>query len=167
MQNYLEEIIADLHDAKVEFIICGGVAVVLQGVERMTIDLDISVKRESENLKNFLSVMKRGNLVPRNPLPPEALLNDELLDHIAKEKNAIVFSFIDVKNPFKVVDVFIIPDLSFEKLEKDSQILQMGSRSVKVLSKEKLIELKSAINPVRDKDTLDINSLKRIIQHGK
>ena len=41
---YLIDIIASLADSRVEFIICGGMAVVFHGVERMTMDLDISLE---------------------------------------------------------------------------------------------------------------------------
>ena len=46
MNNYLREILENLVEQDVKFIICGGVAAVLHGVERMTIDLDISLDLE-------------------------------------------------------------------------------------------------------------------------
>ncbi len=39
--THLREIIISLADAKVDFVVGGGVACVLQGVERFTLDLDV------------------------------------------------------------------------------------------------------------------------------
>lgn len=40
MQNHLKDILKELTERGVQFVICGGVALVLHGVERMTLDLD-------------------------------------------------------------------------------------------------------------------------------
>ena len=104
MQNsreYLLEIIKDLIDRKVMFIVCGGVAAVLHGVERLTIDLDLSLSMSRDNLENFLSVMKKENMIPRAPIPAESILDKEIVQAIVEQKGAVVFTFIDPKNPFK------------------------------------------------------------------
>ncbi len=43
MVNHLELILSELKMQNVRFIVCGGVAAVLHGVERMTMDIDISL----------------------------------------------------------------------------------------------------------------------------
>jgi hypothetical protein len=40
MENYLKEMLVTFGDAGVEFVVGGGVACVLHGVERVTLDLD-------------------------------------------------------------------------------------------------------------------------------
>ena len=74
--NYLKEIIATLNDNSVDYIICGGVALVLHGVERMTMDLDLSVGMDEGNLKRFLQSMKKLGLTPRAPVPSANSTND-------------------------------------------------------------------------------------------
>ena len=54
---------------------CGGVAAVLHGVERMTMDIDLSLDLDRSNLEKFISVMKNMNLKPRVPVPPESILD--------------------------------------------------------------------------------------------
>ncbi len=104
------------NDEKVDFIISGGVAVILQGVERMTVDLDISIERSDSNLNNFLSVIEKLNLKPRAPVPSEVLKNKNSLRLMVEDKNALVFSFLDYNNPFKQIDVFITDNMQYEKL---------------------------------------------------
>nr|HPQ54813.1 nucleotidyl transferase AbiEii/AbiGii toxin family protein [Spirochaetota bacterium] len=63
--NHLKEIITTLSESDVDFIICGGVALVLHGIERMTMDLDLSVDLREQNLQRFIDAMKKLGLVPR------------------------------------------------------------------------------------------------------
>lgn len=53
-KNLLIEIIEALNFEKVDYIIAGGVAVVLHGVERLTMDLDTAVSLDKKMLKNLL-----------------------------------------------------------------------------------------------------------------
>lgn len=97
--THLREIIISLSDAKVDFVIAGGVACVLHGVERFTLDLDIAVNLTPKNLGRFLSVMKTQRLIPRVPVQPESLLDPEVRRMMIEEKNALVFTFMDLNDP--------------------------------------------------------------------
>jgi hypothetical protein len=67
-KNHLKEIITTLDEDGVRFIICGGVALVLHGIERMTMDIDLAVDMTAQNLRKFLAAMKKLKLKPREPL---------------------------------------------------------------------------------------------------
>ncbi len=163
-ENFLKEIIIALSENQVRFIIFGGVAIVLHGVERMTLDLDISLDMEQENLLRFLEVMKKENLTPRAPIPSEVLLEKELVDYIIKEKNAVAFTFIDKDHPYKQVDVLIHPDLNYHKWIHKTDTIELFGYNVKILSKEAIIELKQNLSNPRDKDLFDIKELKNSIK---
>lgn len=163
---YLREIIIELADAGVEFVIGGGVACVLQGVERFTLDLDLAVSFKATNLEKFIAVMKAQGLVPRVPVQPELLLNADFRRMVVEEKNALVFTFIDLSDPHRHVDMFLREDLSFEVLADRCDIVNLDGRSVSIASAEKLLRLKESIDPPRDKDQLDIAALKRILNDG-
>lgn len=162
--NHLKEILLTLSKDNVEYIICGGVAAALHGVERMTLDLDLSVNVEPENLKRFLRVMKKLKLRPRVPVPAETLLDPEQRRLMIDEKNALVFTFIDIDNPYRQVDFFLQDVFSYDRLNQHTEELYIGRYAVKLLSKEKLLEMKKAIEPARDKDMFDINVLERLIR---
>ncbi len=55
MENYLKEMLVTLADAGVEFVVGGGVACVLHGVERVTLDLDVAVQMNAPNLDRLNS----------------------------------------------------------------------------------------------------------------
>lgn len=155
------EILAALTKARVEFIIGGGVACVLQGVERVTMDVDLAVAMTPANLPGFLRVMNELRLKPRVPIAPESLLDPGVVKAIVEEKHALVFSFLDPDQPIRHVDIFLRPDLSYETLLPDSEWVTLGDFAVRVLTKKKLLTLKLGIQPPRAKDALDIEFLRR------
>ena len=162
--NHLKDIILSLAENEVKFIICGGVALVLHGVERMTMDLDISIDLTDDNIKKFLKTMKSLKLEPRAPVPADSLLDPVKRDLMIKEKNALVFTFIDSKNPFRQVDVFLINKLSYDFLKDDIETINVSNYEVKLMSKKGLLKMKKAIKPRRDKYIFDIRVLKRLIE---
>jgi hypothetical protein len=164
--THLREIIIELADAKVDFVIGGGVACVLQGVERFTLDLDVAVNLTPANLERFIAVMASQGLVPRVPVEPESLLDPDVRKVIVEEKNALVFTFIDLKDPRRHVDMFLRDDLSYEVLNEHCDRVDFDGRKVAITSVEKLLEIKEAIDPPRDKDQLDIAVLRRMLGNG-
>jgi hypothetical protein len=164
--THLRDIILKLADSDVDFVIGGGVACVLQGVERFTLDLDLSVNLSADNLTKFIDVMEAAGLVPRVPLSPESLLDADVRRMMVEEKNALVFTFIGLADPRKHVDMFLTDELSFETMAEDCDIVQLDGRNIKIAGKLKLLELKEAIDPPRDKDQQDIQMLKRLLRDG-
>jgi len=164
LENYLEEIITELSRADIKFIICGGVAAVLHGVERMTMDIDISLDMTKENLDKFIRSVNRLNLVPRAPVPPEFITNREKRENMINKKGALVFTFIDPNLPFRQIDVFIEEEKSFKYLKNDILKIDIGKFEINVLSIEKLLEMKKNIRNPRKKDLIDIEELQIILE---
>jgi hypothetical protein len=155
-----QEILAALARSQIDYIIGGGVACVLHGVERMTMDVDLAVLMSPTNLERFLTVMKQLKLVPRVPVAPEVLLNPKLVESMVTEKGALVFSFLDPDAPIRHVDIFLRKDLSYEALLPDSEVINLANFSVRILSKRKLLSIKLGIQPPRTKDLIDIEFLR-------
>jgi len=155
------EIIKSLTAAEVEFIIGGGVACVLHGVERVTMDIDLSVHMTPENLSLFIQVMADLGLKPRVPVSPAALLDPAFIRMMIEEKHALVFSFLDPDRPVRHVDIFLKADLSYEALLPDSEWVAVGGDRVRIINRKRLLTIKEGISPPRAKDTLDIEFLRR------
>lgn len=160
--NHLLEILSELAKAKVKFIVCGGVAVVLHGVERMTVDLDVILDFDAQNVKAFLKTIKRLGLIPRVPVSPEILLHETQRELLIKDKKAIVFTFLDPDNPFRMVDVLLGKDTSYTSLYSGSENKRIGKYSIRVASKHQIIAMKKKVKPLRDKDRFDIRALDRL-----
>ena len=153
-----------LSEAGVEYIVAGGVASVIQGVERVTLDLDLSLNFSRESCEAFIGVMKEIGLTPMVPVDPFVIADEKERRAMIEEKNAIVFTFRDVDDPFWHVDVFLLEELSYDKLKPSCDVIELEGCEVFVLSKEKLLELKKAIEPQRPKDQMDIAELTRLLE---
>ncbi|HOS39797.1 MAG TPA: hypothetical protein PLG31_08695, partial [Spirochaetota bacterium] len=137
------------------------------GVERMTMDLDVAIDMTESNLNRFLRAMKHLHLVPRAPVPAESLLDPEKRKIMIEEKNALVFTFIDPKNPYRQVDVFLTDKLSYDTLKENVEHVDIGSHRAKLVSKKTLLQMKKAVQPPREKDIFDIHILEKIISKSE
>jgi len=162
----LFELLQDLVNASVKFVVCGGVACVLQGVERSTYDLDIAVDLEDENLKRIIDITKKFNLIPRIPEPVENLLINEKRQEWTEKKGALVYTFVSEANPLQI-DIFLKYPIDFENLYNNSDKVIIGNTEFLISSKEDLVFAKKRIEPVRDKDMIDIKELEKIIQNER
>ena len=77
MSNHINEILFALTDAGVEFVVGGGVAAVLHGVERVTLDIDLALDMDPANVEKFLHVMDELGLQARVPVPARDLMSRE------------------------------------------------------------------------------------------
>jgi hypothetical protein len=161
-ESHLIEILCTLQDRGVDFVVAGGVAAVLHGVERMTLDLDVAVSLDPHNLKRFLLTLDELRLVPRAPIPADTILDDARVEELIREKNALVFTFWNPKEPYRQIDMFLTRENSFDDLVADAHALIIRGRTIRVASRRKLIEMKSRVRPVREKDLNDIKALTEI-----
>jgi hypothetical protein len=159
----LFDLLQDFANASVKFVVCGGVACVLHGVERSTYDLDVAVDFGSENLKRIIEVTKKHNLIPRIPEPVENLLSKEKRQEWVEKKGALVYTFVSNMNPLQI-DIFLKYPIDFENLYNNSDKMKIGNTEFLISSKEDLVFAKKNIEPIRDKDLIDIKELEKIIQ---
>jgi hypothetical protein len=162
--NPFKEVLLALAQNHVDFIVAGGVAAILHGVPRVTMDLDVSIGMEEANIRRFLDVMKKLLLVPRAPVPAEALLHPEAREKIVREKNAVVFTFMDANDPLRQVDVFLTRELSYEELVQHTVVEMLDGHRVRIISAGYLLKLKKAIKPAREKDKMDIRVLSKLLK---
>ena len=158
-ESHLVEILCTLSDYHVDFVVAGGVAMVLHGVERTTLDLDVAVSLEPGNLRRFLQALASLRLVPRAPVPAEIILDQQRIAELIREKNALVFTFWSPQEPYRQIDLFLTRENSFDDLVADAYLLEIRSRVIRVASRRKLIEMKSRVRPIREKDMSDILAL--------
>ncbi len=163
MRNRYRDLLVALTDAGADFVVAGGVAAVLHGVERSTLDIDLAVAFSKKSMDGFLGVMRQFGLTPRVPVSAEVLRDPQAVRDMVEQKNAIVFTFDDLQDPLWHVDVFLRDELAYGKLVGDSEYVTIAGRNVRILTKGKLLDLKRSIDPPRAKDQLDIAELKRLI----
>lgn len=162
MSNHIKDILFALSDGGVEYIVGGGVAAVMHGVERVTLDIDISLHFTEDNLKRFVVVMEKLGMKPRVPVPLEVLGDPRAVRMMVSEKHAVVFSLINPRDPLRYVDVFLTEQLAYPSLMKDAVVVDVDGHAVFVIGRRRLLEIKKSIQPPREKDRLDIIELERL-----
>jgi hypothetical protein len=155
-----EKIFRKFNSSKVRYLIIGGIAVNLHGYYRATGDLDILLSLDDKNVTKFIEAVKSLNLKPKVPVKIEEFADKSKRDFWQKEKNMLVFSLVNPKDPMETVDVMIANPINFEKAFKDRIKVNAGEISLPVISIDDLIKLKQLAK--RDRDIMDIKALKNI-----
>jgi len=157
----LFNLLKELSKADVKYVICGGVACVLHGVERATYDIDLSVSLEKSNLEKIIEVTKKFGLKPRIPEPVENLFNESKRKEWFENKGALVYTFVSNNTPLQL-DIFLSYPKSYEELFENSEEINIDNVKVTVSSINDLLFVKKLIEPLRDKDIIDLKELERI-----
>lgn len=157
----LAGLVADLASSGVEFVICGGIACVLHGVNRTTMDLDIRVPDSDDNFRRIVSVLRRRNMSSRIPEPIDAVCDRNNRRRWLEEKGALVWT-AQSSDGFEQVDIFLSYPISWERLKADAATMEIRGCPVAVSSREHLIQAKRAVVPPRKKDLRDIEDLESL-----
>lgn len=156
------ELLQSLADARVAYVLVGGLAVQLHGFLRATFDIDLVLAMDDANLERFIEVAKGYGLKPGIPVPIDSLRNAEQIGQWHREKGMLAFSLREPQAGGSVVDVLVRPDVTFDRLMANAVEGTLAGRRVLVASIEDLIEMKRIAN--RPRDRLDIEALEKIMR---
>jgi hypothetical protein len=151
---------AALNRKKVKYLLAGGLAVNLYGIERSTGDIDLVVYLEQGNLEKFIEVMKELGFKPKVPVPLDDLTFQEKREEWIRDKGMMVFSLFDPKNPFILLDIFIESPFDFPTVYANRVKRKAGTTIVSLVPIRTLIEMKEHAG--RPKDLADVYYLKQI-----
>ena len=145
---------------KVDYLLIGGLAVSLHGVERATMDVDITVAMNPDNLSSLIAAAEELDLTPVLPVPLEALGNLELLKLWHAERHLEAFALRTPELAGVTVDVLLFPPVEFDGMVHRAIVFDVADTPIQVASIDDLIALKQAVG--RPVDLSDIEHLKRI-----
>lgn len=94
-----KKLFSQLNANHVRYLVVGGVAVNLYGIERATADIDMVLALNKENLQKFIEVAKSLGLKPKIPIRLEDLTDDQKRKEWAEGKNMTVFILYDPPIP--------------------------------------------------------------------
>jgi hypothetical protein len=154
------DVLAALEAAGVRAVVVGGVAVVLHGHPRLTVDLDLVLDLARDNVAAALQVLTAQGLVPRLPVAAQAFADPVTRARWVADRALTVFSLHDPDNPLREVDLFAEEPLPFDELWADSQVVEVAGVGVRVASIDHLIMLKRRAG--RPQDLADIDALERL-----
>jgi len=159
------EVFKALNKARVKYVVAGGVAVVLHGYQRFTKDLDIIVALNKSNLARLFDALDKAGYAPKVTVSKEEFVKKEHFKKCKGEKGMVVFSFVQKKPPFDLIDMFIEEPLPFAQLERDKKKVRIDKVTIPVVSIRHLLKIKGSSG--RGKDNDDIVQLRAIAKIKK
>jgi hypothetical protein len=142
------DLLIELCEAKAEFMLVGGWAVILYGHVRATDDMDIFVRPSADNSERVFSALEAfGAPLQAHGVAPR---------HFAKEGDAYRFGIA----PLKVEVLTQISGVSFEDALQGSKSFELDGYQIPYIGKGALIANKKAAG--RLKDLADVEELERL-----
>ena len=156
----VREIFATSNHAQVDYVVVGGLAVILHGYLRATADLDLAVGLAPDNARHAMQSLASIGLQPRLPVAMADFANPAKRREWLEQRNMLVFPLSDPANPLRSVNVFIDEPIAFDSLLRDAVRKDLDGISVPIASIDHLIDMKRRAGRARDLD--DIDKLKQI-----
>jgi hypothetical protein len=110
-----EAIVTALRDARVRYLVAGGIAVNAHGYVRLTYDVDLVIQLKPENIKPAFKALADLGYRPSAPVTAEQFADEANRARWIREKGMQVLNFhSDVYRPF-TVDVFVSEPFDFDR----------------------------------------------------
>ena len=155
-----DDVFVALNAAGVRYVVVGGMAVVLQGHPRMTVDLDLVVDLAADQAAAAMAALTALGLQPRLPVPAADFADAEKRREWVEHRNLEVFSLCDPADPIREVDVFAIEPIPLDELLADATVVTIGGVPVPVASRRHLVAMKRRVG--RPQDLADIAALEAL-----
>ncbi len=156
--NFLD-VLNQLHDHHVEFVIVGGVAAALHGSSRVTFDLDVVTSLAPESWHAAVDLLWALGARPRIPESLERIRDVEQVRQWRREKGMLALTFRTPDGSTEV-DLLVGESDGFEGLRQRAVTVTLAERTFHVASIDDLIAMKQHAG--RPQDLLDIAQLQDI-----
>jgi hypothetical protein len=151
-------------DADVRYVLVGGLAVLLHGVDRLTADIDLVVDLAPEQASRAVGTLLDLGFKANVPVDARLFADAAVRERWRNEFGLLVLSFWDPENRRPTVDLFAEYPMDFELLYRDAASLVVGQTSVRVASVQHLIAIKQAAG--RPKDLDDAARLAELVRNN-
>jgi hypothetical protein len=149
---------AILATARIRFVLVGGLALVLHGLDRLTAGVDLVIDFSADSAPAAVRALTVAGYRPLAPVDPIALADPAQRREWQTVRNMQVFSFWDSANTRPTVDIMLSPEVPVDELWTAASVMSIGGHEVRVASIEHLIPMKAAAG--RPQDLADIERLR-------
>jgi hypothetical protein len=149
---------------RVRYVVVGGLALNLHGVERATMDVDLAIALDPSNVEAAIDAFEELGLVPVAPVKIDEARDPVTLRRWRRDKNMVAFGLRPRKGVGPTVDFLIDPAVTFATLDANAISKAIGELRIPIASIDDLIALKRAAG--RAIDLADIEALGRLRQLG-
>lgn len=145
---------------RVDYVLIGGLAVSLHGIERATMDIDVTVAMTPENLSSLVEIARQLGMTPLLPVALDTLTDLDQLAQWHRERNLEAFALRAPGLSGVTLDVLLYPPVDYAQMRSRAVTFMAGDVPVVVASIDDMIALKQAVG--RPIDLADIEHLKRL-----
>jgi hypothetical protein len=145
-------VLAALQARDVRYVVVGGLAVLLHGVDRLTADIDLVVDLAPEQASKAIDVLMDLGFKAHAPVDPRRFADPAMRETWRQDFGMVVMSFWDPENRRPTIDLFAEYPMDFEDLFRHSVLMPLSSTEVRVASVEHLIAIKQATGRPKDLD---------------
>ena len=154
----IEAIVRALNDAKVQYLIVGGLAVNAYGYERLTRDIDLVIGLEPENVLRGVKALLGIGYRIAIPVTPEEFADPVNRDTWRREKNMIVLKLWSDIHRRTPIDIFIYEPFDFAAEYAVAEKMEVGvGIPAPFVAWDSLITMKRSAG--RPQDMVDIAAL--------
>jgi hypothetical protein len=151
-----------LQDSGVRYVLVGGLAVVLHGVDRLTADIDLVIDLAPEQAAKAIDVLLALGLKAGAPVNPREFADPAVRRRWRTESSLVVLSFWDPQNSCPTVDLFAEYPMEFEALFANAVLVPLAGTEVRIASVAHLVDIKRAAGRPRDlEDIARLTELER------
>jgi len=153
-------VLRSLLEQGVDFLLVGGLAVNVHGLLRMTLDVDLVVKLDRNNVERAFDALASAGYRPTLPVTAADLSDPHVRSRLVRERNLQVLRFHSDTYPETPVDVFAGEPFDYADECVRAVVRQLeGVGDVSVVSLQTLIAMKEAAG--RPQDLADAARLRR------
>jgi len=157
----VEAVVRALNEAKVRYLIVGGVAVNVHGYVRLTMDLDLVIQLKPENIVTAWEAMEKIGYRARIPVSAREFADEKKRELWRREKGMLVLQFWSDEHRRTQVDVFVREPFDFDREHATAPHHEMTPGVVaRVVGCDTLIQMKKDAG--RLKDLADLEMLEKI-----
>jgi hypothetical protein len=153
------DLFAALH-RRVDYVLIGGLAISLHGIERATMDIDVTVDMTPDNLSSLVATARELGMTPVLPVALDSLSDLDQLAQWHRERNLEAFALQAPGQSGVTLDVLLYPPVDHADMRRRAVTFRAGNVPIVVASIDDLIALKQAVG--RPIDVADIEHLKRL-----
>ena len=146
-----------LNAQRVRYVLVGGLAVLLHGIDRITADIDLALDLSAESVNEAVSALQGAGLRPMLPVDARQLADPAVRKVWREERGMQVFSFWDPTHSRPSIDIFVESPIAFAELWRDAVEVLLDGVALRVASIPHLIALKRIAG--RPQDLADIEQL--------
>ena len=149
-----------LDEHRVRYVLVGGLAMNLHGVPRMTMDVDLVLGLDPENLRRFFDVAKKLSLKPAVPIELEQMADPDHRKRWQEEKHLVALPLRPPKASDPTIDVLLTVPMDIEAAVDNAEIRQVAGIPIRIAGIDDLIRMKQHAG--RKQDHADLEHLLRI-----